>query len=419
MNSYLLVVLGLLIAEYLQHLGVEWVNLRHLKTSIPNEFKGWYDEQKYAESQRYLKDTTRFELIQSTLQTPLLISFILFGGFRWIDDLARSTGGGLICTGLVFAGILMVFVQAFQLPFSIYKTFILEAKYGFNLTKPLTFVADIFKGLLLTAFIGGPVFAGLIWFFSRAGQAAWIYSWIAVLVIQFLLIYIAPVFIMPLFNTFFPLEEGDLKESISEYAKKEGFHLKGIFKMDGSRRSTKSNAYFTGFGRWRRIVLFDTLIAKHEIDELISILAHEVGHYQLRHIQKMLVTSALSTGLMFYILSLFITRINLYAAFGLEMEPVGGDAPIYAGFVFFGFLFTPISLGIGLIQNILSRKHEFQADAFAVKTYGKPNAMVSALKKLSVDNLSNLSPHPIKVFLEYSHPPVLERIRLIRKLQTT
>ena len=418
MNSYLYVVLGLLIAEYLLHLGIDLVNLRYVKTSIPDEFKDWYNELKYAESQQYLIDTTRFELIQSSIQTPLLIGFILFGGFQWADDLARSAGGGLICTGLVFTGILVLFAHVFQLPFRIYNTFVLEAKYGFNLTKPLTFIVDVFKGLLLTVLIGGPVFAGLLWFFSRAGQVAWIYSWIAVILIQFLLIYIAPVFIMPLFNTFSPLEEGDLKKSISEYAKKEGFSLMGIFKMDGSRRSTKSNAYFTGFGRWRRIVLFDTLIAKHTIDELISILAHEVGHYQLRHIQKTLIASVLSTGFMFYILSLFITRVNLYAAFGLEMNLVGGYAPIYAGFVFFGFLYTPISMGVGLAQKILSRKHEFEADEFAVQTYGNPDAMVDALKKLSVDNLSNLSPHPIKVFLEYSHPPVLERILSIRKLQT-
>jgi STE24 endopeptidase len=279
-------------------------------------------------------------------------------------------------------------------------------------------VGDLVKGLLLTTLIGGPVFAGLVWFFSRAGDLAWLYSWAGITAVQFLLIYIAPVFIMPLFNKFVPLDDGELKASISSYAEKEGFSLRGIFTMDGSKRSTKSNAYFTGFGRWRRIVLFDTLIEKHSVAELVSVLAHEVGHYKLKHIQKMLAVAVLSTGLMFFILSLFITRPGLYAAFGLEMAAIDGRTPVYAGLILFGFLYAPISLLLGLVQNRLSRKHEYEADAFAATTYGRPDAMIEALKKLSVDNLSNLTPHPLKVFLEYSHPPVLERIRAIRNAES-
>jgi STE24 endopeptidase len=239
---------------------------------------------------------------------------------------------------------------------------------------------------------------------------AWLYSWGALVVVQMVLMYIAPVYIMPLFNKFEPLEDGELKSSIQDYAKKEGFALQGIFKMDGSKRSTKSNAYFTGFGKMRRIVLFDTLIEKHSVAELVSVLAHEVGHYKLKHITKMVAVSILSTGLMFYILSLFISQPGLYEAFGVE------GTPLYAGFIFFGFLYTPINLILSIFGNIMSRKHEFEADAFAVNTAKEPDSMVAALKKLSVDNLSNLTPHPALVFMEYSHPPVLERIKAIRSI---
>jgi STE24 endopeptidase len=416
MNIYLLVILLLIVGDYLLNFIVDLANLRHVETRIPSEFEGWYDSEKYTKSQLYLRETTRFDLIRSSITTPIIIAFILLGGFRWIDDFARSAGGGVILTGLIFAAGLILLSQLLSLPFSIYSTFVIEERYGFNKTTPKTFIVDFFKELVLIAILGGLVFSGVIWFFTAAGTFAWLYSWIALTLVQFFLIYIAPVVILPIFNKFTPLDEGELKTSIHDYAQAQGFSLKGIFTMDGSKRSTKSNAYFTGFGRWRRIVLFDTLIEKHSIKELVSILAHEVGHYKLRHIHRMLITGVLSTGLMFYILSLFITRPGLYGAFGLEMAPVAGADPVYAGLIFFGFLYTPISMLIGLVQNILSRKHEYEADAYAVETAGDPNAMIEALKKLSVDNLSNLTPHPLKVFLEYSHPPVLQRIQAIRSV---
>ncbi len=416
MNIYLLVILLLIVVGYLLQFVVDLVNLRHVQTEIPSEFEGWYDAEKYTQSQLYLRETTRFDMIRSSISTPLIILFILLGGFRWIDDLARGAGGGVILTGLLFAACLILISQLLSLPFSIYSTFVIEERYGFNKTTLRTFVFDFFKELALTAILGGLVFSGIIWFFTAAGTLAWLYSWIALTFIQFFLIYVAPVVLLPLFNKFTPLDDGELRTSIQEYADAQGFSLKGIFTMDGSRRSTKSNAYFTGFGRWRRIVLFDTLIEKHSIKELVSILAHEVGHYKLRHIHQMLFTAVLSTCLMFYILSLFITREGLYGAFGLDMALVAGDPPVYAGLIFFGFLYAPISMLIGLVQNVVSRKNEYEADAYAVRTAGDQSAMIEALKKLSVDNLSNLSPHPLKVFLEYSHPPVLQRIRAIREI---
>lgn len=414
-NTYLCFILFLLVAELLLNTGVDLANLRHLRMTIPSEFEGWYDQEKYARSQAYLKDTTRFEMVSSLLKTPILVGFILGGGFAWADTLARGGGSGVVAVGLIFAGILLLLSQLLELPFSLYSTFVLEERYGFNKTRPGTFVADLIKEWVLLALVGGAVFSVIIWFFSRFAWA-WLYSWIALTLIQILLMYVAPVFIMPLFNRFTPLEEGELNDAVSDYAKHQGFQLKGIFTMDGSRRSTKSNAYFTGFGRWRRIVLFDTLVVNHTVAELVSIFAHEVGHYKLRHIHRMMLVSVVSTGVMFYLLSLFISRPGLYGAFGVPMEPVGDAMPVYAGLVFFGFLYTPISRLLGIVQNRLSRRHEFEADAFAARTAGAPEAMIEALKKLSVDNLSNLTPHAWKVWLEYSHPPVLQRIAALRAL---
>ena len=418
MNIFLVLVLLLILAEAMLNAGIDIANLRHVRLSIPAEFEGWYDQEKYARSQAYLKDTTRFDLLQIAVKTPILVAFILLGGFQWVDEAARSVGGGVVGVGLVFVGILVLLTQLLELPFSLYSTFVLEEKYGFNKTKPRTFAADWLKGLLLLALVGGPVFAAVVWFFARF-EWAWLISWIALTAVQIVLIYLAPVFIMPLFNKFTPLDDGDLRSAITDYAQQQGFTLKGIFTMDGSRRSTKSNAYFTGFGRWRRIVLFDTLVQKHSIRELVAIFAHEVGHYKLRHIRNMLAVAVLSTGLMFYVLSLFVTRPGLYEAFRVPMDPVGDAMPVYAGLVFFGFLYTPISHLLSLIQNLLSRRHEFEADAFAVRTAGAPDAMIDALKKLSVDNLSDLTPHPWKVFVEYSHPPVLQRIAAIREAADT
>ena len=413
---YLLFVVALMVLDYLLDLITELLNLRHASPELPKEFEGWFDSEKYKKSQSYLRDTTRFELFSSSVMVPLQLTFILCGGFGWMDHVARSLGGGMIATGLAFTGFLLLASYVLHLPFMLYSTFVIEERYGFNKTTMGTFVADQVKAVLLSVLIGAPMLAGLLWFFSRAGSAAWLYSWGVMTLLQVVLLYLAPVLIMPLFNKFTPIEEGLLKNEIEKYAKDQGFMIKGIFKMDGSRRSTKSNAYFTGFGRWRRIVLFDTLIEKHDVSELISILAHEVGHYRLKHIQKQIFASIGSTGLMLFILSKFIQAPGLYQAFGVETTQVGGYFPIYAGLVFFGFLYAPISIMLSLVQNIVSRKHEFQADRFAVRTHGRAEPMIVALKKLTVDNLSNLTPHPLKVFLTYSHPPVLNRIEAIRKL---
>ena len=408
MNLFLIIILVILIGDYLLGMVVDVLNVKHLKTVLPPAFSGYYDEEKYRKSQKYLKENTRFGLITDSITTPAVIIFILLGGFNWVDQVARTLNWGPIATGLVFAGILLFGSQILGLPFSVYSTFVIEEKYGFNKTTPKTFVLDMLKGWLLAIIIGIPVFSAVLWFFERTGSMAWVYCWGALTVIQIFLMFIAPVVIMPIFNKFVPLEDGELKRAIEDYAEKQGFKMKGVFSMDGSKRSTKSNAFFTGFGRFRRIVLFDTLISKHTTEELVSILAHEMGHYKKKHILKSIIISILSTGLMFYILSIFMNNPALFRAF--QMDHIS----IYASLFFFGFLYAPIEMILSIFGNMLSRRHEYEADAWAVRTYRRPQSMIAALKKLSVDNLSNLTPHPLKVFLSYSHPPVLDRIRAIQ-----
>lgn len=410
MNGYLIFILALLVFNWLLSLIVETLNVRNVSTEIPEEFHGIYDDEKYAKSQRYLKDTTRFEQIQTAIMLPLTIAFILLGGFSWINDIAQAASGHMILQGLIFGGILMLLSHMVSLPFSIYSTFVIEEKYGFNKTTAKTFVLDLLKGLLLTVLLGAPIFALVLWIFSAVAYA-WLWAWGALSIIQLFVLFIAPVVILPLFNKFTPLEEGDLRSSIEKFAAAQEYTLSGIFKIDGSKRSTKSNAYFTGFGHTKRIALFDTLIENHSTEELVGVLAHEIGHCKRGHIKQGIIISMISSLLMFFILSLFITKEGLYAAFGIE------NTPLYAGLIFFGFLYAPISMILGLLGNLLSRKHEFEADAFAAETTKAPREMIKALKKLSVDNLSNLTPHPLKVFLEYSHPPVLERIKALRTFE--
>jgi len=408
MNPYLILILAVLAGGYLVELTVNWLNIRCMQTDIPAEFRGFFDADKYRASQEYLLENTRLDILSNTVNTMITLAFIVAGGFNYVDNAARYFGFGTIPTGLIFAGIITLGSKLINLPFSIYDTFVLEEKYGFNKTTPATFIFDIIKALFLTVLIGGLLFSAILWLFEETGSMAWLYCWITVSAFQVLMIFIAPYVIMPLFNKFIPLEDGELKAAIETYARSQDFRMKGIFKMDGSKRSAKTNAFFTGFGSSRRIVLFDTLIAKHTVPELVAVVAHEMGHYRKKHILKSIIRSIALAGCTFYLMSLFIGNTRLFEAFKME------SISIYASLFFFGFIYSPVALVIGIIENSISRKHEYEADAYTVETCGSGEAMVSALKKLSVDNLSNLTPHPFKIFLEYSHPPVLERIAAIR-----
>ena len=408
MNGYLIFILTVLILSYALDTIVSFLNLQSLSPRLPEEFADVFDQEKYARSQEYTRVTTRFELVQSTIMIILTIPFILLGGFNWIDTYARAPGFGVIITGLLFTGILALLSGIINLPFSIYSTFVIEEQFGFNKTTVKTFIFDIFKSVVLGILIGSPLLAFILWFFETGGQLAWLYCWLVVVLFIVVLQFLAPVVIMPLFNKFTPLEEGELKKDITDYAREQKFTMKGIYTMDGSKRSTKLNAFFTGFGRFRRIVFFDTLIEKLSVHEIVAVLAHEMGHYKKKHIFKMMTASILQMGIMFYILSLFINNEGLFAAFGME------HLSIYASLIFFGFLYSPISMVLGIAFNLISRGHEYEADEYAAASTGRPQDLATGLKKLSVTNLSNLTPHPLHVFLNYSHPPVLERIRALQ-----
>jgi len=410
MNHYLIAVLAILIGNYLLRITVESLNLSALSFNLPLAFKGYYDPESYRKSQSYLKENTVFNLIQNTVFILITLSFILSGGFNYLDRIARSLNLNYLYTGLVFSGSVFLGIQILALPFSIYHTFVIEEKYGFNKTTPRTFLADLIKSWILTLIIGGVIVYAVIWFFYNIGAWAWVWCWVVTVSFSAFLVFIAPLVIFPLFNKFIPLEEGELKKAVSDYADSQNFKIKGIFKIDGSRRSSKANAFFAGFGKSRRIALFDTLIQNHSSQEIVSVLAHEVGHYKRKHIIKRLLVSIFTKGLMFYLLSLFISNPILFAAFKMD------QLSVYAGLVFFSFLYLPINLILSIAENYFSRKHEYEADDYAVRTYKNPQSSISALKRLSVNNLSNLTPHPLKVFLDYSHPPILRRIEAIRAI---
>ncbi len=407
MNPFLVLILSFLVLSYLLDQWVERSNLSCIQTELPSEFKNFYSPEKYQKAQAYLKESTQYALFRKTLYLPLTIGFIWVGGFAIIDRIVSAWGYGLIETGLLYFGVIAFMMRMINLPFSYYETFVLEQKYGFNQTTLGTFVGDWIKSFILGAVIGGVMLAGVIWFFQTFAVFGWFLAWLALTVFQLFLTFVAPIWIMPLFNRFSPIQDGELKKGILDFTNKVNFKLDGIFTMNGSKRSSKANAFFTGFGKHKRIVLFDTLIKSHTQDELVSVLAHEVGHYQEKHIFRMFLVSFLMAGVMFYLLHLVLFEPELYLAFGME-EP-----KVYAGLLFSSMLYSPLSRVFGLLGNVLSRKHEFEADAYAVRYYEKPMALIDALKRLSVDHLSNLNPHPVKVFFDYSHPPILKRVQAI------
>ncbi|MFO8085360.1 MAG: M48 family metallopeptidase [Desulfobacterales bacterium] len=410
MNIIGLIILITLLSEFILNIVADVLNLSELRKEIPESFKDIFDADRYEKSQEYLRVNTRFGWVSSTVDLTVLVFIWFAGGFSLLDNWVRSLDLGPILAGLMFMGILGALKSVISLPFSIYNTFVIEQRFGFNQTTPKTFVADRLKAVLLFILFGVPMIGAILWFFEYAGNIAWLYCWIAVTIFTLTIQYIAPHWIMPLFNKFEPLPEGSLKDAIFDYARSIRFPLEDVYVMDGSKRSSKSNAFFTGFGKNRRIVLFDTLIENHTTDELVSVLAHEMGHYKKKHIAKNLILSILESGFMLYLLSLFISYEGLFKAFFVE------NISVYAGLVFFGMLYAPITFFLSLVTLAISRKHEFEADCFAVNTTCSRKSMISALKKLSVNNLSNLMPHPFYVFLHYSHPPVLERIKAIEKM---
>lgn len=411
MNIYAIIILATLLLSYVLNLVADILNLRALRPELPAELAGVYDAEAYRTSQGYTRVQTRFAWYSTTFMLMVTLVFWFAGGFQALDQLVRDWHLGLIGTGLAYIGILLLGKELLALPFHLYSTFVIEARFGFNQTRPSIFVTDLLKGLGLAVVLGGPLLAGVFAFFAYAGTYAWLYCWLATTLFTLGLQFLAPTWILPLFNTFAPLDQGELREAIFSYAHSVNFPIDDVSVMDGSKRSSKSNAFFTGFGRHKRIALFDTLVEAHTVSELVAVLAHEVGHYKKQHILQRTVLSILHTGAMFFLLSVFMHHAGLFQAFYVD-EP-----SVYAGLVFFGLLYTPVELLLSVFLQIMSRRHEYEADEYAVHTVDDPAVMGEALKKLAVHNLSNLTPHPFYVFLHYSHPPILQRLQAIRRLE--
>lgn len=407
MNSFFFIILFVLVLEYILGIVSNLLNLKALKLEPPTTLKGVYKPDEYKKSQMYTRTITRFNLVTSTFCLLVLLIFWFAGGFNLLDQIVRSWGFISIVNGLLYIGIILLGYNLLMLPFSIYTTFVIEERFNFNRTTLRTFMLDRIKGLCLVVLIGTPLLASILALFEYAVDYAWLYCWIAVTVFSLILQFIIPKWIMPLFNKFTPLESGELKDAILDYANSVDFPVKNVFVMDGSKRSSKSNAFFTGIGRNKRIALYDTLIEKHTVSELIAVLAHEIGHQKKGHILQGIIIGIIHSGVLFFLLSIFLSSTNLYNAFYMEQQS------IYSGILFFSLLYTPLEMLISIFLQALSRKNEYEADLFSARTVDNPDNMIDALKKLSADNLSNLTPHPFYVFMNYSHPPLLQRINAI------
>lgn len=401
------IIIGLVVADFVFERILEYLNSTQWSDRLPEEVKGIYNEEKYRQQQAYEKVNFRFSMISSSFSFVLLILMFLFAGFAWVNSLALSVSANSILTALVFFGILLFAFDILTTPFSVYDTFVIEEKFGFNKTTPKTFVLDKLKGWLLGAIIGGGLLALIIYIYQLTTNNFWIYAWLVISVFSVFMVLFYSNLIVPLFNKQTPLPEGELKSAIENFSAKVGFKLDNIYVIDGSKRSTKANAYFTGLGAKKRIVLYDTLINDLTTNELVAVLAHEIGHYKKHHVIWSLLLGIVQTGIVLFIFSLFVGSPVLSAALGVETPS------FHIGLIAFGVLYSPISMVTGLAMNIFSRRNEYQADAFAAKHFNT-NELASALKKLSVKNLSNLRPHPVVVFFHYSHPTLLQRLKALQ-----
>ncbi|NQT77234.1 MAG: M48 family metallopeptidase [Bacteroidetes bacterium] len=400
------IIVAILLFDYFLERLLDYLNSLLWSNKLPEELEGIYDADKYKKSQEYTRTNTRFSIYADTLSFLAMMLMLFLGGFAFLDREVWSVTEHPILMSLLFFGVLALASDLLSLPFSIYATFVIEEKFGFNKTTVKTYISDKLKGLLLGAIIGGGLLSLVVWIYMVSGAYFWLITWGLISGFMIFMSMFYSNLIVPLFNKQKPLEEGELRDAIEAFSKKTSFKLNNIYVIDGSKRSSKANAYFTGLGAKKRIVLYDTLIKDHTIEELVSVLAHEVGHYKKKHTLSGMILSILQTGLMLFILSRFIGNPVLSEALGAS------QASFHMGLIAFGLLYSPLSLLLGLVMNTISRKNEFTADRFSGENYD-PVALSDALKKLSVNNLSNLRPHPVYVFFYYSHPPLLKRLQAL------
>lgn len=400
------IIVAILVFDYFLERLLDYLNSLLWSNKLPEELEGIYGADKYKKSQEYTRTNTRFSIYSDTISFLAMMLMLFLGGFAFLDHEVWAVTDHPILMSLLFFGILALASDLLSLPFSIYGTFVIEEKFGFNKTTVKTYILDKLKGLLLGAIIGGGLLSLVVWIYMVSGVYFWLIAWGLISGFMIFMSMFYSNLIVPLFNKQIPLEEGELRNAIEAFSKKTSFKINNIYVIDGSKRSSKANAYFTGLGAKKRIVLYDTLIEEHTKGELVAVLAHEVGHYKKKHTLSGMILSILQTGLMLFILSRFIGNPVLSEALGASQPS------FHMGLIAFGLLYSPLSLLLGLVMNTISRKNEFAADRFSAENYD-PLALSDALKKLSVNNLSNLRPHPVYVFFYYSHPPLLKRLQAL------
>ncbi len=396
-------IISIIVISFLFNRYLDFLNSKRFNAVIPSELEGVYNENDCIKSQNYKKENFKFSMLTSTFSFIITILFFYAEGFAYIDQIARDFNNNNIVITLVFFGIILLGSDLLSTPLSYYKTFVIEEKYGFNKTAKSLFFIDKIKGWALMIVLGGLVLALITWFYEKTGSNFWLYTWLFIGLFSIFMTLFYSSLIVPLFNKQTPLEDGELKNELENFAKKVGFNLDNIFVIDGSKRSTRANAYFTGFGAKKRIVLYDTLINDLETTEIVAVLAHEVGHYKMKHVLFNMILSIVLTGSTLFILSLCIGNSILSNALSVATPS------FHISLIAFSVLYSPISEVTGLFMNILSRKFEYQADNYAKENYNG-GALISSLKKLSKNSLSNLTPHKSYVFMHYSHPTLLQRI---------
>ncbi len=401
-------IIGLVVFDYVFGILINYLNSKTRTSKIPSELEGIYNAEKYKKQQEYEKVNSRFSYLTSSFSFILILLMLCFFGFAYLDNYVRGITEHQILMPLLFFAILGIASDILNIPFDLYDTFVIEQKFGFNKTTIKLYIFDKLKGWLLGAIIGGGILALIIWFYIQTGEYFWLWTWGAISIFMLFMNMFYSSIIVPLFNKQTPLENGELRDAIETFSLKAGFKLDNVFIIDGSKRSTKANAYFSGLGKKKRIVLFDTLVNELSTNEIVAVLAHEIGHYKKRHTIYGMAIGILQTGFTLFLLSLFVDNPELSKALGVS------QTSFHIGLISFGILYSPISMITGLAQTIFSRKNEYQADAFAA-SFGQKENLISALKKLTQSNLSNLTPHPIVVFLNYSHPTLLQRIKALKK----